>query len=290
MGKVFFGLHVPKCAGTSVLSELKKSYGDDIYQSTSLISNFRNKKEDLLDNYPNLPFKGYFGHHFCDELLKAIKGDIFLFTFLRNPVERALSDYKYINRMNLDVGLSELNFEKFVESVPSMTSFIVDRFPGLVDKSEAKSPRWKKAASVLKKFDYVGDSSDLTSFQNVFKKEFGVDLDLTIKKNKAPIQDSKGDFYLKDKLYTALEEDILLYQWVRELWAESKKECDNSNNINSFYKKEINEDRLYNFHARSLILEFKANNEQEKLNEITLKNKNLEKTLKTLKNNNFSSN
>jgi hypothetical protein len=281
MGKIFFGLHVPKCAGTSVLSELKKIFGDDIYQSTSLISNFRNEKEDLLDNFPNLPFKGYFGHHFCDELLKVIKEEIFLFTFLRNPVERALSDYKYINRMNLDVGLAELDFEKFVERVPSMTSFIVDRFPGLVDKCEAKSPRWKKAASVLKKFDYVGDSSDLTSFQSVFKKEFGVDLDLSIKKNKAPTQESKGDFYLKEKLYTALEEDILLYQWVKELWADSREECDNSKNISLFSKQAINEDRLYNFHARSLIVEFKANNEQEKLNEISFKNKTFENILKT---------
>lgn len=279
MNKVFLGLHIPKCAGTSVFSELEKNYNDKIYQSTSLINNIRNGKTDLLDNYPNMPFEGYFGHHFCDELLKLFDKEPFLFTFVRNPTERALSHYKYINRMKKKLGQPEIDFEKFLENVSSMTSFILNRFPGLVDKCEAKSPRWKKAASVLKKFDFVGDSSDLTSFQSVFKREFGIELDLTIQKNKAPVHDLKSDFSLKENLYSALEEDTLLYQWVKELWAESRQQKDNTNTISLFSKQPINEDRLYNFHAKSLIVEFKANNKKSQLKEVNFKNKKLQEII-----------
>ncbi len=278
MEKVFLGLHIPKCAGTSILSELKKNYGDRIYQSTSLISNVREGKSDLLDGYPNLFYEGYFGHHFCDELLKIVGRDVFLFTFVRDPLERALSHYKYINRMNLSVGLPEVEFDQFVETVPSMTGFILDRFPGLTDQN-THGPRWMKAASVLKKFDYIGDSDDLVSFQSVFKDNFGVELDLSVQKNKAPKEGKEIPYDFKEKVYRSLEDDVLLYQWFKQLWhvhsESAKKNC-----ISSYLDLPLNEDRLFNFHASSLIAEFKANNDIESLRKEKFNNRKLDQLLK----------
>lgn len=277
MEKVFLGLHIPKCAGTSILSELKKNYGDRIYQSTSLISNVREGKSDLLDGYPNLSYEGYFGHHFCDELLKIVGRDVFLFTFVRDPLERALSHYKYINRMNLSVGLPEVEFEQFVETVPSMTGFILDRFPGLTDRN-GQGPRWMKAASVLKKFDYVGDSDDLVSFQSVFKDNFGIELDLSVQKNKAPKEVKKIPYDFKEKVYRSLEDDVLLYQWFKQLWREHSVPI-RKGHISSYLKTPLNEDRLFNFHASSLIAEFRANNDLDSLRKLKFGNERLDQIL-----------
>lgn len=278
MGKIFLGLHIPKCAGTTILSELKRNFGDGVYQSTSLISNFRESKPDLLEAYPALQYQGYFGHHFCDELLKLLGENLFLFTFFRNPLERALSHYKYINRMNSAVGLPEVNFDQFVKRIPSMTRFILERFPGLVGEEEADAPRWLKAASVLKKFDYVGDSDDLHTFQDVFHEEFGVRLDLSVEKNKAPAEEKEVSFSEKEAIYKSLEEDILLYQWVKELWRESRFVSDRSDLL-TFLNAPVNENRLFNFHARSLISEFKANNEVAYLQRLSFSNKDLENNI-----------
>lgn len=278
MKKVFFGLHIPKCAGTSVLSELKRCYGNDLYQSTSLISNFREAKPDLTDSYKNLNYAGYFGHHFCDELLKLIGDKIFLFTFLRDPLDRALSHYKYINRMNAAVNLPKVEFEEFLASLPSITKFIVQRFPGLIDAEEANAPRWVKAASILKKFDYVGESDNLASFQNVFLREFGERLELNVVKNKAPIENDYFDYNIRETVFRSLEEDILLYRWYKEFW-ESARRLSTDASIKEFVRSPFKKDRFLEFHARSLIQEFKANNELDFLRNFKFSNEDFGKLL-----------
>lgn len=260
MKKVFFGLHMPKCAGTSVLSELKRCYGNNLYQSTSLITNFRENKADITDNYDKLDYSGYFGHHFCDELLKLIGDDIFLFTFLREPLDRALSHYKYINRMNAAVGLPKVKFEDFINTLPSITKFIVTRFPGLIDVKDEDSPNWVKATSVLKKFNYVGDSNNISSFQDVFLKEFGKNICLNEVKNKAPIEGNEFSYQVREAAFKALYEDILLYQWYKKFW-KNARELSTESGIESFLETPFNKNRFFEFHANSLIQEFKANNE-----------------------------
>ncbi|MDS1309461.1 sulfotransferase family 2 domain-containing protein [Marinobacter xiaoshiensis] len=268
--KVFLGVHVPKCAGSSILSELKRVYGDQCYQSTSLVNNFRGSKSDLTDTYKNLDYSGYFGHHFCDELLKIIGRDVFLFTFLRDPLERAVSHYKYVNRMKQSLGRQPVAFSDFIKTLPSMTKFLLQRFPSLVDQSCRTEQAWLKAASILKKFDFVGDTEGIESFQEVFAREFGVNLNLKVVKNKAPKDGHNLDCHQIEAMLGALEDDVLLYQWYKRCWHLSRDEVQNSE-LDFYVNSEFNKDRFFNFHASSLIQDLKANNALDLLRDFPFK-------------------
>lgn len=181
--KVLFGLHVPKCAGTSILNTAKNILDESqVYQSTAFIENYKNNKNEFYEitNKDNLRF--VFGHHLYDEMIKWFD-DVYLFTFIRSPEERCLSEYAYLKRLRAKLSLPPLSVSDYLANRTSMCDFIISRFPGFV--SNSGGTKSDKAISILSKFDYVGDIASLPGFSNVFSRILGIDSVKFIKENVA---------------------------------------------------------------------------------------------------------
>jgi len=102
-------IHIPKTAGTSFIHSLKKQYG---YKKVVRIdsnanrTNFNKIPEDKAYVYKNT---AVIHGHFPIDLLKAhvtLSDDIPIITWLRDPVERVISNYYYL-RKRLDEELKE---------------------------------------------------------------------------------------------------------------------------------------------------------------------------------------
>ena len=153
------GLHLTKCAGTSLMSSMRRLLTEDEYL---LISSFyenilasRAQPWDIVD-FSRLIF--IFGHYVNEDIfplfrLKSI-WDFFLFTGVREPTSRAISHYYQITKttgINLDVG-------SFIsEYGSSMCEEIIRAFPTLANPDK---PKWLTAAEALTSFDYIYSTED----------------------------------------------------------------------------------------------------------------------------------
>lgn len=212
MKKVAFGLHVPKCAGSTILNSVERKLNPvEYYQSTALIKNFWGNSLELHE-YNNIELiKFVFGHHIYDEMLKLFD-EVFLFTFLRDPIDRAVSNYRYLNRLNSQLGHKPLDIDDFFSTYPSMCDFIIERFPQFIlDPTVSKS---LQAESILSKFDFVGSSSDVATILTTLEKYLEID-GIEIKDaNVAPKDKNASDeiehVIEKSKVY--FRDDVELYE------------------------------------------------------------------------------
>ena len=93
---MLFFLHIPKCAGMTLTdSLLSRLSAGEIYQSTSLIRNFRENRPEfpLITNYSRL--RGLTGHWLHEEMLPALKKPVFFASSIRHPVKRIHSQYRF---------------------------------------------------------------------------------------------------------------------------------------------------------------------------------------------------
>jgi hypothetical protein len=198
------------------LTELYKVYGADLFQTTSIIKNFREGKADITNYKRKFPFAAYFGHHLCAEMLKNIEGKPVLVTFLRDPFERLLSHFKYVNRMRNSLGKETIELDDFLNEASSMCDFLVYRFSALMDPNiKDQDPQWLKAVSILEKFDYIGNSNNLVEFSDYAAEKFNISLHLDRRVNAAPeidykiLPDNNLDF--NKTIFLKISDDIFLY-------------------------------------------------------------------------------
>lgn len=272
MSEVLFGLHIPKCAGTTVLNEFEKHFKQDLFQSTSLIRNFRQGRPDISDTSNCFPYLAYFGHHLCDEMLKNIADEVFLFSFLRDPIERAVSHFEYVNRMRKSVGYAPITIDSFCKNFPTITQFLLKRFPSFVDEELNNVSEGEKALSILKKFDYIGDTSRMNEFSKVLSKRTGLIFNFSERANAAPKKLTDNQNQLISHLTDYLNDDIVLYDnynKIRKYEMSSKDKEFRRNYKNSEYS----ESKFLDFYAKSLVKEFVANNELNMLKNIKFSNK-----------------
>lgn len=153
------GLHLTKCAGTSLMTSMRRLLTEDQYL---LISSFyenilasRAQPWEIVD-FSRLIF--VFGHYVNEDIfplfrLKSI-WDFFLFTGVREPTSRAISHYYQITKttgINLDV-------DSFISDYgSSMCEEIMRAFPSL---SNPDKPKWLTAAEALTSFDYIYSTED----------------------------------------------------------------------------------------------------------------------------------
>jgi len=108
MKKALF-LHIQKTAGSSIINIARKYYGDNM---TSYGDCWGHKPTEFI----NTAFvSGHIGYDYARSLMPSR----FVFTFLRNPIERVLSLYYFCRKMNPDDFLiyrraHDLSLEQFL--------------------------------------------------------------------------------------------------------------------------------------------------------------------------------
>lgn len=148
------GLHLTKCAGTSLMTSMRRLLTEDEYL---LISSFhenilasRAQPWDVVD-LSRLVF--IFGHYVNEDLITVLSPktiwDFFLFTGVREPTARAVSQYYQLAKITSDI----LEVDQFVsEYGNSMCDEIIRAFPSLFNSDK---PKWLLAAEALTSFDYI---------------------------------------------------------------------------------------------------------------------------------------
>lgn len=215
--KVLFGLHITKCAGTSILKAAQSQLpASQIYQATALIENFWQNSNEFYEITNHQGIRFFFGHHVYDEMVKLFN-DVYLFTFLRDPIDRHVSNFKFLNRLRSDLSLPAMSVEEYIGrensmySEYSMCGFILSRFSGFVDPAAETAA--EKAISALSKFDYVGDLATLSGFSDVMAEYLGLEFSGITKENVSLADENINDEVL-DELVESLNaaDDIELYR------------------------------------------------------------------------------
>ena len=150
-------VHIPKCAGTSFLNWLKDAFGqasvlqdyDDKPMDPSSICNMDpvSHKQKVIQNFSQISNGKKVVHgHFLASKYDFIPN--YKITFLRNPIERALSNYFYWmsvpvtnNKLHEYVVNNNLEWEDFV-SLPIISKIYSGLFFENID---------------MKTFDFIGD-------------------------------------------------------------------------------------------------------------------------------------
>lgn len=166
---VVIGLHIPKCGGTTLLDRVRKRLPDHrIFQNTSIIENYRKRRKDFLQlgSYDSIKF--VFGHTIHEEMIKFF-GDrtVFLFTGLREPRQRMVSELRYMSRLATAQGRDSVDLEDYINKTKNpMCWFLNSRFPTFAGK---KGTAFERAARVVEHFDHIYFTED---FDNSAKPIF----------------------------------------------------------------------------------------------------------------------
>ena len=129
------GLHIPKCAGTSVLNAINDFYGkNEYFQSTLLIKNHSESIKELSDQSKSdlEALRMVWGHHVTSYYLRLFEGrPIFLFTTLREPWERFKSMFFFDLDRSAKIGVpfDANNIASYIDQNANFcTYFFLDRF------------------------------------------------------------------------------------------------------------------------------------------------------------------
>lgn len=156
---IMIGLHLTKCAGTTLATAVRHAMSEDEY---FFCSSFH---ENLLAARPMFGeivepqrLRLVFGHFIHEKLLSVFASkEIFLFTGLRDPVGRAVSNFHQVNAVHAAAGRPLVKAAEFLQDrTSSMCSEILRAFPSL--SALVSAARWERAANVLGLFDYVYSS------------------------------------------------------------------------------------------------------------------------------------
>jgi hypothetical protein len=211
---VLFGAHIPKCAGTTLLDRVRQELTDvEIYQTTSIIRNYFDGRSEFLQMMRPDQIRFVFGHTVHEEMLKLLGRPAILFTGLREPRERMLSEINYLIRLRKEQGATSLNIEEYLRNTKNpMCKFIINRFPTLAGQEGSLAKRAIRALSCFN-WCYFADNFEETA-NAIFKA-----LDISpsrINSNVAP----------KEKVSVVLNEaniecDLELYRCAREMFQET---------------------------------------------------------------------
>lgn len=153
MRRFFCFAHIPKTAGTTFNSIMERNFGDDylrvphdFYEEGPLKSQFISA---FIERFPNRRALG--GHRVSLDLEFDMPGaDLRAIAFVREPLDRLVSEYFYLRRISLTGEATELQqdtFEKFVEAAAAKANswfqnaqcqFVQTKLPELAELVEAQ--------------------------------------------------------------------------------------------------------------------------------------------------------
>jgi hypothetical protein len=170
---VFLGLHVPKCAGTTLLRRAASRLpGHAVHQSTSHRTNFLqgNLSFLALARYDQLRF--VFGHSVHEEMIKRLPVPPILFTGLREPEARLRSYLGWQRHLRDEGHPTETVEEALSKTRDPMCWFIIKRFPTLAGTSGTPAER---SMNALRGFTYCYFPDTLERFAKVMFRQLGIE-------------------------------------------------------------------------------------------------------------------
>ena len=249
-----FGLHIPKCAGTTLINTAYDALSPVKFYCNSQPYPFHRMR---YPEFITLDFKQLqlvFGHNVHEEMLKFLAPyPVFLFTGLRSPFERVASEcyffQKFSNKFDKSI---RGDLEDYVsKNRNKMCNYLINSFPTFIDSS-AKSLA-DKAISVLNEFDLVYDTKDFDrDLSSIY--EF---LELSIPDKRSNVTGANQHFKLpKDHILEENHEDSRLYEYFLENSSRfSKKNLDEimdavsnkSKKRNDFMNQAVDYEKLCSF-------------------------------------------
>ena len=161
---LFIGLHMTKCAGTSLAMQIRNNLPS---QQWYLCSGFRDMQKlgfvQLAERTEFDKLRIIFGHFVHDSLF-SIAGErrVFLFTGIRSPVERAVSEFYHMCKIRRRLGRPALTADEFFrQRKNTMCVEILRAFPTLA--GEAAAPLSTRAIEAAQMFDFVYETEDFES-------------------------------------------------------------------------------------------------------------------------------
>lgn len=127
MSNKYIFIHVPKTAGSMFRHIVSQNFGTLAREDKTLFSEMKYSVEQIDRLFYLYPFSFFSGHTFClKSALLAQNGQLKLITFVRDPIEKALSAYFYLrNRQetNPQHPVKKKSFVDMVEHVSSLKHF-----------------------------------------------------------------------------------------------------------------------------------------------------------------------
>jgi hypothetical protein len=209
-GHKVIGLHIPKCAGSTLLDRVAQCLPpSEIYQTTSLIRNYQEGKDEITQIRMPERLRFVFGHTIHEEMIKILGPSVLLFTGLREPRERFISDIKYQIRLREKQGNDPLNVEQYIDSTRNpMCWYLIHRFPTLAGYGTPA----ERAFNVVKAFNYCYFTSNFEETAQAIFNALGIAPE-KVNSNIAPKNDGEIDISNAN-----LQWDIELYDRAQEFF------------------------------------------------------------------------
>ncbi len=223
---IYIGLHIHKCAGTSLQVHLTGcDSSNSWFWHTSPDVNYWQSNLDIEEKHvtSRQRVKVIWGHAVFDYFFNFfVDRPIYLFTFLRHPVKRLASWYRYEARCHEKFTGTSDELESFTHFAKRrsnhMCRFLLNRFSHLDDSGS--NLLHKRAISVLEKFAFIGLQEDfqvgvshLLQFMNLPKLPEGT---------KRNVDDGKIDLnFDAEVLAIANESDMKLFEYANKRYQQS---------------------------------------------------------------------
>jgi hypothetical protein len=158
---LFIGLHITKCAGTSLALHIRNNVQPHKWYLCSGFRDMENLAVVQLCERVHLENLQFIFGHFVHESLFSSAGDrqVFLFTGIRSPVERAISEFYHMCRIRQATGKPPLSADEFFRlRKNTMCVEILRAFPSLAGSTEQSLSA--RAIEISRMFDFVYDTEN----------------------------------------------------------------------------------------------------------------------------------
>ncbi len=167
MNNVFIGVHIPKTAGTTLIKILEKEFGfNGFHQTTNLQRNADLGIPFIEEMHDTSNYKVLFGHHVDEKtLFHFLNRNIYLFTFIRDPIQRILSQYRFCIGLAKRQNSQPVGFDSFYSALQKnlLCNWIISRFSSFLDDNDVSLPLHQKAIKILRCFKFICSTEEFDS-------------------------------------------------------------------------------------------------------------------------------
>lgn len=215
------GLHISKCAGTTLADHVSHRLPPKAWY---LCSSFRNMQQngalELIERTNLADLRFVFGHYVNEAVFSLVPDrPIFLFTGVRAPSERAVSEFfhmRKIRRIGGEEPISVASYFKIRNN--TMCREILRAFPGIANS--LKGSLAGQAAQLMRMFDFIYDTLDFREAVVPILRLLGLEpksmTDSNVRKSDSgDAEAADAEFTLREQIPRYFGEDEELYEGLK---------------------------------------------------------------------------